>query len=334
MSYLVTGGLGFLGVNIAKYFREKGADVLVIDNRYKHIGTQRNLEMLTSLGVAYEYVDIRNANDVEILFQKNEFEAVFHMAAQVAFKKSITNPRLDFEINALGTFNLLEGVRKYQNETIFLLASTNQVYGDLISEEIIETDTRYDFRDLPLGIPETYPLSFLSPYGCSKGAADQYTLDYSKMYGLRSVVTRFGGIYGINQYSYEDHGWVSFMTDMIVHDVEFNRFGNGKQLRDILYIEDILKALSIVIDNIEIASGKSFNIAGGAKNKMSVLELIDAVERMTGNKAKCIVNEARKGDKKVSYLDITKANKELFWEPKVGTEEGLQKMIKWLSAKR
>jgi len=331
MKIVVTGALGFVGTNLCLHFLSKGSEVIAVDNRFKHVGGDQNLELICNKGARFCHVDIRNWNDVETLF-KNEsnIDAVLHMAAQVAFKRSVENPRLDFEINALGTFNLLEAIRLHQPEITFLCASTNQVYGELKNIPVVEKELRYDYVDLPYGIPETFPLDFLSPYGCSKGAADQYTLDYARVYGIKTVVTRFGGIYGDYQYSYEDHGWVAFMTKMVLQNKQFNRFGHGKQVRDILYISDIIAAIDLCIEKIDTIAGEAINIAGGPKNTSSILELLLLLEKITGNKEKSILNPMRKADKLVAYLDIRKAKELIGWEPHIGIEEGLKKLIKWM----
>lgn len=331
MKIVVTGALGFVGTNLCLHFLSKDAKIIAVDNRFKHVGGDQNLELIRNRGARFCHVDMRNWNDVETLFKtENKIDAVLHMAAQVAFKRSVDNPRLDFEVNALGTFNLLEALRLHQPETIFLCASTNQVYGELKNVPVVEKKMRYDYVDLPYGIPETFPMDFLSPYGCSKGAADQYTLDYARVYGIRTVVTRFGGIYGDYQYSYEDHGWVAFMTKMMLQGKQFNRFGHGKQVRDVLYISDIVAAIDLCIEKIDTITGESINIAGGPKNTSSVLELLLLLEKITGNKEQSIVNPMRKADKLVAYLDIRKAKELLGWEPRVRKEEGLKKLIKWM----
>ena len=331
MKIVITGCLGFVGINLAvKYLNDKH-EVYGIDNKFKSLGSNENHKLFIKNGGKFFYVDIRNNNDVESFFNSNKnIDVVFNLAAQVAFKNSIENPRLDFEINALGTLNLLESIRKISPNTIFINASTNQVYGTAKSAEVKEFDKRYDFVNLPFGINEEFPLDFLSPYGCSKGASDQYTIDYARCFDLKTVVTRFGGIYGDHQYSYQDHGWVSFMTQMVLNDKEFNRFGHGKQVRDILYVSDIVNALELCVKNIDKVSGEAINIAGGPQNSISVLELLDLLEELTGNREKSIKNPMRKADKLVAYLDIRKAKELLGWEPVYSKKQGLTKLIKWL----
>lgn len=331
MKIVITGALGFVGVNLALSYLKEGHEVIGLDNRFKQLGSNENLALFEKNGGDYRYADIRNANDVDFFFKtEKDIDVVFNLAAQVAFKNSIENPRLDFEINALGTINLLESIRINDNNIIFINASTNQVYGNAKSAEVKEFDTRYDFVDLKHGLNEDFPLDFLSPYGCSKGAADQYTIDYSRCFDMKTVVTRFGGIYGIHQYSYQDHGWVSFMTNMVLNDQEFNRFGHGKQVRDILYVSDIVNALRLCVDHIDKVNGEAINIAGGSENSISVLELLTHLEKLTGNKERSIINPMRKADKLVAYLDIRKAKRLIDWEPKVSVEEGLTNLINWL----
>ena len=333
MKILITGALGFVGSNLCTHFGQDPSNTVVgIDNRYKMPGSSQNHSLITNSSAQYSYCDIRNINDLNKIFIEYQgFDLVLHMAAQVAFKCSVDNPRLDFEINALGTFNILEATRLYCTDAIFVYASTNQVYGELKIEPIKESKSRFDFVKLKSGVPETYPVDFLSPYGCSKGAGDMYVQDYARVYGMKTVVARFGGIYGDNQYSYEDHGWVSYISEMVRTNSDFNRFGHGKQVRDILYISDIVKAISLMITNIESISGEAFNISGGPDNTLSVLELLTLLEELTGNKEKSIVNPMRQADKVVMYLDISKAKSKLGWVPMVDKATGIKKLLKWLS---
>lgn len=330
MKVVITGALGFVGINLALAYLKEGHVVIGIDNKFKSLGSSENLKLFEQNNGIYNHVDIRNSNDVEFFFKNNKnIDVVFNLAAQVAFKNSIENPRLDFEINALGTLNILESIRLYSIETVFINASTNQVYGNANSAEVKEYDKRFDFVNLPFGIPEEFPLDFLSPYGCSKGTADQYTIDYSRCFDLKTVVTRFGGIYGDHQYSYQDHGWISFMTNMVSNNIEFNRFGHGKQVRDILFVSDIISALKLSYENISKVNGLALNISGGPENSISVLELLELLEDLTGNKERSIINPMRKADKLVAYLDIRKAKNLLGWEPRINKRAGIEKLIDW-----
>ena len=333
MKIVVSGALGFVGVNLSVFLLKRGFEVIGIDNKFKDLGSYNNQQLFEKNGGKLFHVDIRNNNDVEHFFKNNDnIDVVYNLAAQVAFKNSIENPRLDFEINALGTLNFLESIRLFSPNSIFIQASTNQVYGNVNGIKLKEFNKRYDYEDLPFGIPESYPLDFLSPYGCSKGASDLYTIDYSRCFDLKTVVTRFGGIYGDHQYSYQDHGWVSFMTNMVLNNKSFNRFGHGKQVRDILYVTDIVNALYTCISKIDNVNGKAINIAGGPENSISVLELLDLLEELTGNKEKSIINPMRKADKLVAYLDIRRAEKLLGWKPKISKRDGISKLISWLKS--
>lgn len=330
MKIVITGVCGFVGVNLALACLKKGYEVIGFDNRFKTLGSEENMQLFLDNGGEYHHIDIRNNNDVESFFKNiKDIDAIYNMAAQVAFKNSVENPRLDFEINALGSLNVLESIRLYHSNAVFVNASTNQVYGNASSAEVVELKSRFDFKNLDFGIHEDFPLDFLSPYGCSKGAADQYTIDYARVFGLKTVVTRFGGIYGIHQYSYQDHGWVSFMAEMVAANKQFNRFGHGKQVRDILYVSDIVNALLLCVDKIDKVSGQAINIAGGPNNSISVLELLSKLEKITGNKELSKINPMRKADKLVAYLDIRKAEKLLGWKPKVSIEKGLELLINW-----
>lgn len=336
MKLLITGGLGFLGANLALAEAERNNNVTILDNFSKKVGVLENRQLVESKGVIILHVDIRNRNDVEQHFKNNHYDVIYHCAAQVAFKRSVENPRLDFEINALGTFNMLEAIRLYNKDAIFISTSTNQVYGPMTDIRIKERETRYVWTDEPYashGIPETRNLDFLSPYGCSKGAADQYSIDYARVYDLNVVVLRLSGIYGINQYSYEDHGWVSFISDKILKNEKFNRFGNGKQVRDILYISDIIEAFQLSVKHIDKTKGEAFNIGGGINNSLSIIELMNLIEKISGNKEKSIINPARQADKLIYISDIRKAKDYFRWEPKINKVEGIKKMLSWLSGR-
>ena len=332
MKVLVTGALGFVGANLCCHFaKEHNAEVIGVDNNFKIHGSKENLKLIESYSVKFDNCDIRKNKDVDNIFKTyGPFDFIFNMAAQVAFKVSVENPRLDFNINALGNFNLLEAVRLKNPEAQYVYASTNQVYGELKNIAVKEYETRFDFIDLKYGVGEDFRLDFLSPYGCSKGAADMYVQDYGRVYNLNTVVTRFGGIYGNHQYSYEDHGWISFITDQVRRDISFNRFGHGKQVRDVLFIDDILTAMSLITINKEkLKKGLCLNIGGGKDNSLSVIELLELLENLTGNKEKSIINPMRQADKLVVYLDIRKAKEVLNWEPKVSYVDGIKRLIEW-----
>ena len=330
LKILVTGCLGFVGSSICEHFSKKGYKVIGIDNRSKVAGSDVNMELINSNGANFVYCDITDQNQVEAIFKNfGEFDFIFHMASQVSFKKSIESPRRDLEINLIGTFNILECLRINMHKSMLIYASTNQVYGSLEGIELIEKEKRFDFKTLKLGVSESFNLDYLSPYGCSKGGGEIYCIDYARVFGLNTCIVRFGGIYGRNQYSTEDHGWVAYITNMIRSNKEYNRFGHGKQVRDILYIDDILEAMECIVSHQGMKPGEILNISGGHENTLSVLELIELVQNITDNKSKDTMLDMRKADKLVMYLNIDKAKKILNWTPKIAPEEGLAKLIKW-----
>ena len=211
-------------------------------------------------------------------------DVIFHLAGQVAVTSSVKHPRQDFESNALGTFNALEAARLVGNDPIFVFASTNKVYGGMEEVNVVEKSTRYCYADLPFGIPETQPIDFHSPYGCSKGGADQYIIDYARIFGLKTVVFRQSCIYGTRQFGIEDQGWVSWFVIATTLNKPLKIFGNGKQVRDVLFVEDLIKCYELAIENIDKTSGNAYNIGGGPNYCMSLLELINYLEEFHGKK--------------------------------------------------
>lgn len=326
----VIGGTGFVGLNLCLYLKKKNYDVYAIDSMMKKNGLNEQIAKLENNSITIIKSDIVNSDEIEEILLKIKPDVIVNLAAQVSFKKSVEDPFLDFQINLLGTLNILEIIRKRLRNSKFIYASTNQVYGELAHHKTIEKDTRFDFVDLELGISENEKLDFLSPYGCSKGAADQYVLDYARVYGLDTCVLRLGGIYGVNQYAIEDHGWVSYISKMVLDNKSFNRFGHGKQVRDILYVSDICEAFYLAIINDLSYKERLYNIGGGKDNSISVLELLTKLEKITGNKERSIINPMRQADKLVSYLDISRAKTNLNWEPKISFEKGLIKLVNWL----
>ena len=332
---MIFGGTGFLGTNLATSIASLNHNVIIVDNFFKKVGLVENLAVLRQNGLETIHCDVRNKDDVDRVFEMHsDVDVVLNVAAQVAFSVSVERPRLDFEINALGNFNLLECVRQKVPECIYIYASTNQVYGDLPGVRTKEFSRRFDFVDLEKGVPETYPLDFLSPYGCSKGAADQYTRDYARVYDLQTVVLRLGGIYGGHQYSTVEHGWVSFIAGEVALGRSFDRFGHGKQVRDILYVTDIVDAFLAAVERIDVAAGQIYNIGGGAENTMSVLELIDYVADLASKPDLSRQQPMRKADKLVMYLDTSKAYQELGWKPRVSKFEGIKQLLEWKLGKQ
>jgi len=337
MKYLITGGCGFLGSNIASEILKRGDELIIFDSLYR-FGSYQNLEWLKSQGeFVFIHGDIRNANDVENTIKIYKPDVIYHLAGQVAMTTSIADPRMDFEVNAGGSFNLLNAVRLYNPESIVIYSSTNKVYGDLEQFTYEETDKRYKCVEKPNGFDESTPLDFHSPYGCSKGSADQYMLDFYRIYGIKTVVFRHSSMYGGRQFATYDQGWIGWFTQKAVEIKQgklkepFTISGNGKQVRDLLYASDCvdlyLKA-SKKIDNIK---GQVFNIGGGIENSSSLLELFSFLEQELNIKMTYTKLPPRESDQKVFVADITKVKKLIDWEPKVSKEEGIRKMIEWVS---
>tara|TARA_R110002072_G_scaffold1989_2_gene16396 strand:- start:110170 stop:111189 length:1020 start_codon:yes stop_codon:yes gene_type:complete len=336
MKYLITGGCGFLGSNLAEEVLKRGEELVIFDNLYRE-GTEKNLEWLRSLGDFKFYRnDIRNRDDVHYCIKNEKPDVIFHVAGQVAMTTSLERPRFDNEINVGGSLNVLEAVKEHCPNTAIIYSSTNKVYGDLEDLEYVETDTRYTIPQFSKGLPETINLDFRTPYGCSKGAADQYMKDWAKCYGLKTVVFRHSSIFGGRQFSTFDQGWIGWFVSRAVETQRgnlkepFTIQGNGKQVRDVLFSEDIVKCYWAALENIEKTKGQSFNIGGGIDNSLSILELFEKLEKELNIKLNYKKLEPRQSDQKVFVADISKAKEYFNWEPQVKTQEGLQKMIDWV----
>lgn len=337
MKYLITGGCGFIGSNLAAKVLDLGEELFVMDNLFRH-GSDDNLRWLRGRGeFKYYPLDIRNTNDVETVIKEVKPDYIFHLAGQVAMTTSIDNPRLDFETNAMGTFNLLDAVRKYSPDSVILYSSTNKVYGDFEYLHFVEEGTRYVCEEYPIGFPESISLDFHSPYGASKGCADQYLLDFHRIYGLKTVVFRHSSMYGSNQHATYDQGWIGWFCQKALETaqsdkpVPFTISGNGKQVRDVLHANDVV-SLYFKAKDTERAYGQAFNIGGGIDNSLSLLELFALLERMLDIKMSYTEIGWRESDQKVFVADITKARDILQWEPCVSAEEGIKSMLIWLKA--
>ncbi len=329
-TYLITGGAGFIGTNFAIKLLERGEKVVILDNLSRK-GTQDNLEYVQKNFDNVEFVKADIVTDIDLLKKTvAKADVVYHLAGQVAVTTSVSDPRSDFESNALGTFNVLEAIRTSKNKPIIIYASTNKVYGGMEEVTIKEGDERFYYQDFPNGIPETQLLDFHSPYGCSKGAADQYVRDYARIYDLKTVVMRQSCIYGQRQFGIEDQGWVAWFTIASQMDRPITIYGNGKQVRDVLYVDDLFNAWDIATQKIDIAAGKIYNVGGGKDYTMSLLELLDILEKEQGKKVKHSFGEWRPGDQPVYISDISKIKKELGWEPTVSPAEGVQKLASWV----
>lgn len=330
MNILVIGGAGFIGCNIAEFYAVRGDNVVVFDNLSRK-GASLNLAYLTEKykSMKFIYGDVRNYYDLTSVFQKQSFDAVFHMAAQVAVTTSVKRTREDFEINALGTFNVLEAMREVNSDAFMVYASTNKVYGEMLDIEVEETFDRYQYKDFPDGISENYLLNFHSPYGCSKGAADQYVIDYSRIYGLKTLVFRQSCIYGYRQFGIEDQGWVAWFTIAAAFGKTITIYGDGKQIRDVLFIDDLIKAYDMALKNREIVNGQAYNIGGG-RFQMSLLELLAFLENFIGHKIPIEFSDWRPGDQKVYVSNNAKAKRDFDWGPSTSVEEGVEKLYRWV----
>lgn len=339
MKILINGGCGFLGSNLAAYGIKAGYDITVFDN-LSRVGASLNLEWLKSIGdFTFIHGDIRNKNDVESTIKNGDFDSIFHLAGQVAMTTSIENPYKDFEINTLGSINVLESIRKYSPQTSVFFSSTNKVYGDLENYTYEETKTRYICKEYPNGFSEYVPLDFRSPYGCSKGAADQYMLDYYRIFGVKTTVFRHSSMYGSRQYATYDQGWIGWFVAKALEkyndgSVEpFSISGNGKQVRDILHAEDMISLYYTALQNVDNVCGNAYNIGGTMEQSLSLLELFDLLESILDIKLEYTKLPFRQSDQKVFVADITKIKNKIGWTPKVTAINGINDMIKWVAQK-
>jgi CDP-paratose 2-epimerase len=336
MKYLITGGCGFLGSNLASEILKRGDELFIFDNLYR-TGANLNFEWLTNQGKFKFYQsDIRSYNDVEYAILDCRPDVIFHLAGQVAMTTSLENPRFDFEVNVLGGINVLEVVRKCCPDTIVTYSSTNKVYGDLDWVNYEETETRYKAIDFESGFSESITLDFQSPYGCSKGAVDQYMLDYAKMFHLKTVVFRHSSIFGGRQFATADQGWIGWFVKKAI-DIKVGKLkepftisGTGKQVRDVLFADDLINCYFSAIDSINQTQGEVFNIGGGSMNSLSLLELFTILESELKVKMNFVNLPWRKSDQKVFISDITKAERIFGWSPKINSNEGIQRMINWV----
>ena len=338
MKYMITGGCGFLGSNIASEILKNGDELIIYDN-LSRIGGEDNLKWLKSFGdFEFHKENTNNYEKISQVIKTTLPDVIYHLAGQVAMTTSIQNPRLDFETNVLGSFNVLESVRQFSPETTVVYSSTNKVYGDFEYLDYEETDTRYICKQYPKGFDENARLDFHSPYGCSKGAADQYMLDWARIFGLKTVVFRHSSMYGARQFGTYDQGWISWFCQKAVEtkynkDTSFTISGNGKQVRDVLHAEDMIKLYLSVPKFIDNAKGKVFNIGGGINNSLSLLELFDFLEKKLNIKLNYTKLPPRESDQKVFVADIKKASDTFNWLPKVSYEEGINKMLEWVDGK-
>ena len=331
MKVIITGGAGFIGSNAAAHYLKLNHQVVVLDNLHRR-GAELNLEWLRSRGaITFHAIDLRERAPVaKVIRAHRDAGLVLHLGAQVAVTTSVANPRLDFEVNALGTLNLLEAVRAAKIRAPLIYSSTNKVYGGMESVEIAEGARRYRYAKLPFGISEEQPLDFHSPYGCSKGSADQYVHDYHRIYGLDTVVFRQSCIYGTRQFGMEDQGWVAWFIIATELGRKLTVYGDGKQVRDVLWIDDLVSAFDAAAKNIRTVAGRVYNIGGGPRNVISLLDLLEFLEARSGKPVPYSRAPWRPGDQRVYVSDIRRAGRELKWRPRVGWQRGVALLRDWV----
>jgi CDP-paratose 2-epimerase len=331
---LITGGAGFIGSNYAARLLQRHEKVTILDNLTR-AGAANNLQWLeeTFGKNAYDLIigDVRNEEVVNRAVKTAD--VVVHLAAQVAVTTSVIDPRTDFEINALGTFNVLEAARQSGRNPFFIYASTNKVYGGMDDIAVVEKPTRYEYADLPFGASENQPLDFHSPYGCSKGCGDQYVRDYYRMYGLPTVVFRQSCIYGTRQFGIEDQGWMAWFMIAAHSGTLITICGDGKQVRDILFVDDLLDAYDAARENSDRVAGQVFNIGGGAENTLSIWqEFAPMLHKLIGKTIPVVWGDWRPGDQKVYVSDIRKAEIDLGWKPQISLQEGIERLYHWIQS--
>ena len=331
---LITGGAGFIGSNATRYFRARNWNVTVLDN-LSRAGADKNLAWLSE-GTTFdlEQIDVRDQARIDDLFSRNRFDAVLHLAAQVAVTTSVADPRTDFGVNAFGTFNVLDAARVHCPEAVFIYASTNKVYGGLAAAKTELRGKRYAYADRPHGISEAEPLDLLSPYGCSKGSADQYVLDFARIYKLPATSFRQSCIYGPRQFGVEDQGWVAWFVIAGILSREVTIFGDGKQVRDALHVDDLLLAYEAAIRAPDKVARQAFNVGGGPTHVLSLIDLVEMLELHLGRKMKLRRGQWRPGDQQVYVSDIRKLETVLGWRPEVGVSAGVSRLIDWVAQNR
>lgn len=334
---VITGGAGFIGANLADRLLQSGRDVLIFDN-LSRAGVEKNLEWLRERHGSLLQVAVGDVRDELAVGEVvSKASAVFHFAAQVAVTTSLTRPIDDFETNARGTLNVLEAVRRQSTPPPLLFTSTNKVYGGLPDVTLVNVGARHTPASQAIaehGIPEERPLDFHSPYGCSKGAADQYVLDYARTYGIPATVFRMSCIYGPRQFGTEDQGWVAHFLLRAAAGAPLTLYGDGMQVRDILFVDDLVDAFLAAHRHIDRTAGKAFNIGGGAANTTSLLELVDLIGELCGARPHVSFSAWRPGDQRYYVSDIRAFGEAVGWVPRVGVREGVERLYRWVLTMR
>jgi CDP-paratose 2-epimerase len=331
---VVTGGAGFVGSHLVDNLVQDGHHVTVFD-AFVRRGSEYNASWLRARHPDERLTivrgDVRDAQAVEKVVRSAD--VIYHVAGQVAVTLSVDDPRADFETNALGTLNVLEGARRSGRRPAVIFTSTNKVYGGMDGVATVEEGRRYRYRDLPLGIAESQPLDFHSPYGCSKGAADQYVRDYGRIYGLPTVVFRMSCIYGPRQLGTEDQGWVAHFVIAALTDQPITIYGDGKQVRDILFVSDLVRAFRLAVAHLDRTAGEVFNIGGGASNTMSVwAEFGEMLADLKSKRLEARFSDWRPGDQPCYVSDIRKAAELMGWRPLVDKETGIRQLWEWAAS--
>ena len=333
---LVTGGAGFVGTNMADRLLSQGERVVVLDD-LSRVGVENNLSWLRATHPDRLQVEVGDVQDAAVVRRAlQDVDQVFHFAAQVAVTTSVTDPVADYGVNLGGTMTLLEELRRLDDAPPLLFTSTNKVYGKCKGIEVVERGDRYEPSDETVrtyGIGEDQPLQFASPYGCSKGGADQYVLDYAKTFGLPAVVFRMSCIYGPHQHGNEDQGWVAHFAIRALEGLPITLYGDGAQVRDILFVEDLVEAMQQAQAQADRLAGTPFNMGGGPTNAVSLLEVVETMESL-GLQVRFRRAEERPGDQRYYVADTTRFADATGWRPDVDAQEGIERMVRWLADQR
>ena len=332
MKIFIIGGCGFIGFNVFLLLKKKNYnDITIIDNLSGQSSRKNYLKIKKNFkNIKFFNIDISQDEKIFTLIKKNKPNVILAMHGQVAVTKSIKDPRLDFNNNFLSVFNILESIRKFSPKSTLINLSSNKVYGKIEKIKLNEKKLRYVSSDL---VDEKYPLNFESPYGCSKGAADQYVIDYAKLYNLKTVSLRLSCVYGENQWGTEDQGWIAWFIKCALHNNKIKLFGTGKQVRDVLHVSDLTNLIYLCVKKINSIKGHAFNIGGGLKNTLSLLELINKIEIKLKTKINFSFKKERFGDQKFFVNNLSKIKKMTGWYPKVSVNDGLKKYINWIKFK-
>ena len=329
MAKLITGGTGYIGAELAHILVGQGEEVVLFDiviNEYRIEDIENEVKIICG--------DLANYSEVLKVVKNNKITDIYHLGSMLTYM-SEGNPWGSFNANVIGTFNVLEAARLSDRRPIMVYASTNKVYGGMEDVAVVEQETQYAYRDYPHGIPETYPLDFHSPYGCSKGTGDQYVRDYARIYNLPTVVFRQSCIYGPRQFGVEDQGWVAWFLIAVVTGQPITICGNGKQVRDVLFVDDLLDVYDAAVAHIDVAAGQVYNVGGGPERIMSIwADFGPILERLMGRSIPVSYENWRPGDQRAVVCDVRKAGRELGWRPQVGVEEGIQRLYEWVIANK